>query len=250
MDFGLEGRVALVTGASKGLGRGIAAALAAEGARVAFASRSEERAAATAEAVGAAASFAHDTGDVAGAAGAVQRVEDELGPLDILVANSGGPPPGPDPLDFDDEQWEAAYRMLVLGPMALIRAAVPGMRSRGWGRVISVSSSAVREPIPVLTLSNAHRPGLLAAFKTMARAYAGDGVTFNTVLAGRIATDRLIDTAGSREAAEAAARKEVPAGRLGTIEEFGAVAAFLCSDPARYVTGEAIRVDGGMTRSV
>ena len=99
-------------------------------------------------------------------------------------------------------------------------------------------------------LSNAHRPGLLAGFKTMARAYAGEGVTFNTVLAGRIATDRLIDTAGSREAAEAAARDEIPARRLGTIEEYAAVAAFLCSDPARYVTGEAIRVDGGLTRSV
>jgi 3-oxoacyl-[acyl-carrier protein] reductase len=250
MDFGLEGRVALVTGASKGLGRGIAAALAAEGARVAVASRSAERAAAAAEEAGAAASFAHDTGDAAGAGGLVRRVEDELGPIDVLVTNSGGPPPGADPLSFDDEQWESAYRMLVLGPMALIRATVPGMRSRGWGRIVSVSSSAVREPIPVLTLSNAHRPGLLAAFKTMARAYAGDGVTFNTVLAGRIATDRLIDTAGSREAAEAAARDEVPAGRLGTIEEYAAVAAFLCSEPARYVTGEAIRVDGGLTRSV
>ena len=113
-----------------------------------------------------------------------------------------------------------------------------------------MSSSAVREPIPVLMLSNAHRPGLLAAFKTLARTYASDGITFNSVLAGRIATDRLLDTAGSREAAEAAARDEVPAARLGTVEEYAAVAAFLCSDPARYVTGEAIRVDGGMTRSV
>jgi 3-oxoacyl-[acyl-carrier protein] reductase len=250
MDFGLEGRVALVTGASKGLGRGIAAALAAEGARVALASRSADRAAAAAEEVGAAASFAHDTADAAAAPGLVERVEAELGPVDILVTNSGGPPPGTDPLAFDDEQWENAYRMLVLGPMALIRAAVPGMRSRRWGRVVSVSSSAVREPIPVLMLSNAHRPGLLAAFKTLARAYASEGITFNTVLAGRIATDRLLDTAGSREAAEAAAREEVPAARLGTVEEYAAVAAFLCSDPARYVTGEAVRVDGGMTRSV
>src|SRR3954454_4900447 len=108
MRTGLEGRVALVTGASKGLGRGIAAALAAEGARVAVASRSAERAAAAAEEAGAAASVAHDTGDVAGAGGLVQRVEDEFGPIDVLVTNSGGPPPGADPLSFDDEQWEAA----------------------------------------------------------------------------------------------------------------------------------------------
>lgn len=250
MDLGLEDRVALVTGASKGLGRAIAAALAAEGARVAVTSRSAERAEAAAAEAGAAAAFAHDTGDVAGAAGLVARVEEVLGPLSVVVTNSGGPPAGADPLAFADEEWEGAYRTLVHGPLALVRAALPGMLARGWGRVLSVSSSAVREPIPVLMLSNAHRPGLLAAFKTLARAHAGGGVTFNTVLAGRIATDRMIDTAGSREAAEEAARSEVPAGRLGTPQEFAAVAAFLCSEPARYVTGEAVRVDGGLTRGV
>jgi 3-oxoacyl-[acyl-carrier protein] reductase len=250
MDLGLSGRVALVTGASKGLGRGIAAALAAGGARVAVASRSLERAEAAAGEVGAAAAFAHDTGDVDAAGGLVGAVQEELGPLDVLVTNSGGPPPGSDPLGFSDAEWEAAHRTLVLGPIALIRAAVPGMRERGWGRVVSVSSSAVREPIPTLMLSNAHRPGLLAALRTLARAHAGDGITFNSVLAGRIGTDRLYDSAGSREAAEAAARDEVPAGRVGTVEEFAAVAAFLCSEPARYVTGEAVRVDGGMARAV
>jgi 3-oxoacyl-[acyl-carrier protein] reductase len=124
------------------------------------------------------------------------------------------------------------------------------MRARGFGRVVAVSSSAVREPIEVLMLSNAHRTGLLAAFKTIARTVAADGVTLNSVLPGRIATDRIIDTAGSREAAEAAAREQVPAGRLGTVEEMAAVAAFLCSQRASYVTGTAILVDGGLTHSV
>jgi 3-oxoacyl-[acyl-carrier protein] reductase len=124
------------------------------------------------------------------------------------------------------------------------------MRERRWGRVLNVSSSAVREPIPTLMLSNAHRSGLLAAFKTIARHVAGDGVTVNSILPGRIATDRIIELIGSREAAERAAAEEVPAGRLGTVEEFAAVAAFLCSEPASYVTGTAVLVDGGLTRSV
>jgi 3-oxoacyl-[acyl-carrier protein] reductase len=249
VDLGLEGRVALVTGASRGLGRGIAAGLAAEGARVALASRSRERVAAAAGELGGL-GFAHDTGDVEAAPRLVAAVADALGPVDVLVTNSGGPPPGTDPLAFSDAEWEAAYRALVLGPIALIRATLPSMRDRGWGRVVSVSSSAAREPIRTLMLSNAHRPGLLAAFKTLAGAHAGAGVTFNSVLAGRIATDRLISTSGSREAADAAARAEVPAGRLGTVEEYAAAAVFLCSEPARYITGEAIRVDGGLTRSV
>jgi 3-oxoacyl-[acyl-carrier protein] reductase len=117
--------------------------------------------------------------------------------------------------------------------------------------VLSVSSTAIREPIPELMLSNAHRPGLAAAFKTLARRYAGDGVTFNTLLAGRIATDRGLSMhGGSRDAAEEAARAEVPAGRLGKPEEYAAAAAFLCSQPAAYITGIALRVDGGLTRSV
>jgi len=125
-----------------------------------------------------------------------------------------------------------------------------GMRERGWGRVLSISSSAVREPIPALQLSNAHRPGLIAAFKVLARREAAAGVTFNSILPGRIATDRVFGTAGSREAAEAAARDEIPAGRLGTVEELAAAAAFLCSAPASYVTGTTLLVDGGLTHGV
>ncbi|MDX6659977.1 MAG: 3-oxoacyl-[acyl-carrier protein] reductase, partial [Solirubrobacteraceae bacterium] len=154
-------------------------------------------------------------------------------------------------LSFTREQWETAYRSLVLSPMELIERAVPGMRERGWGRVVNVSSYAVREPIPYLMLSNAHRSATLAAFRTLARQLAGDGITLNTVLAGMIATDRLIELGGgSRDAVEENAREQVPAGRLGRVEEFAAAATFLCSDAASYVTGAALAVDGGLLRSV
>jgi 3-oxoacyl-[acyl-carrier protein] reductase len=249
MDLALEGSVALVTGASKGIGRGIAEALLAEGATVAVAARSKERIDATAADIGAE-PFVFDSGDVDGAPWLVRSVEERLGPLDVLVTNTGGPPAGPDALSFTPEQWEAAYHALVLAPMALIQAAVPGMRERRFGRIVNVSSTAVREPIGALMLSNSHRAATLAAFKTLARQLAGDGITLNTLLTGRIATDRVASMYGGMENAERVAADDVPAGRLGTVEEFGAVAAFLCSGPASYVTGEAIRVDGGMTRGV
>ena len=249
MDLALEGSVALVTGASKGIGRGIAEALAREGATVAVASRSRERIEATAAEIGAE-PFVFDSKDIDGAQWLVRNVEERLGPLDVLVTNTGGPPPDADALAFSREQWQDAYRDLVLSPMALIETAVPGMRERGFGRILNVSSTAVREPIAALMLSNSHRAATLAAFKTLARQLAGDGITLNTILTGRIATDRLKANYGSLENAEKAAAQEVPAGRLGTVEELAAVAAFLCSGPASYVTGEAVRVDGGMTRAV
>jgi 3-oxoacyl-[acyl-carrier protein] reductase len=249
MDLGLEARTALVTGASKGIGLGIARALAREGARVAVSSRSRERIDAAAAEIGAR-GYVHDSGDLDGAPRLVEEVEADLGPLDVLVTNTGGPPAGPDPLGFTRDQWEAAYRDLVLGPMALIERALPGMRERRFGRVLNVSSSAVREPIPALMLSNAHRPGLLAAFRTLAHQVAADGVTLNSVLPGRIATDRIFETFGSEEAAQELAREQIPAGRLGTVEELAAVAAFLCSERAGYVTGIAVLVDGGLTRSL
>ena len=249
MDLALEGSVALVTGASKGIGRGIAEALAREGAIVAVASRSKERIEATAAEVGAE-PFVFDSKDIDGAPWLVRNVEERLGPIDVLVTNTGGPPPDADALAFTREQWQDAYRDLVLSPMALIEAAVPGMRERGFGRILNVSSTAVREPIAALMLSNSHRAATLAAFKTLARQLAGDGITLNTILTGRILTDRATSNYGSVEEAEKAAAAEVPAGRLGTVEELAAVAAFLCSGPASYLTGEAIRVDGGMTKAV
>jgi 3-oxoacyl-[acyl-carrier protein] reductase len=248
VDLGLDGRVALVTGASRGIGFGIARALAAEGARVAVSSRSPERIEEAAAAIGAS-PYVHDSAELDAAPALVERVERELGPLDVLVTNTGGPPGG-DPLELGREQWEDAYRHLVLAPMALIDRATPGMRDRGFGRVLSVSSVAVREPLPGLILSNAHRSALLAAFKTLARQLAGDGVTLNTLLPGRIATDRLTRLYGSMDAAEAAAREDVPAARLGAVEEIAAAGAFLCSVPAGYITGVALPVDGALMRSI
>jgi 3-oxoacyl-[acyl-carrier protein] reductase len=247
MDLGLEGRVALVTGASRGIGFGIAKALAGEGARVAVSSSSRERIEAAAAEIGAR-GYVHDTNDLDAAPGLVERVERELGPVDVLVCNTGGPGGG-DPLEFTREQWQDAHRELMLGPMALIQAALPGMRERGFGRILSISSSAAREPIPNLMMSSAHRSGMLATFKTLARRVASDGVTLNTILPGRIATERIEHLYGSIEEAERVAREEVPAGRLGTAGEIAAAAAFLCSEPASYVTGQALLVDGGLTRA-
>jgi 3-oxoacyl-[acyl-carrier protein] reductase len=249
MDLGLRNRVALVTGASKGLGRAIAAALVAEGSRVAIASRSQERISAAAEEIGARA-YVFDAGDPAAAPGLVDRVEADLGSIEVYVANTGGPPAGPDPLGFTREQWEAAHRSLVLTPMAFLERLLPGMRERRFGRVLAIGSIAVREPIDNLQLSNAHRPGLVATFKVLARQYAGDGVTLNHIHPGRIATERMIETSGSLEAAEAYAREAIPAGRLGTVEELAAAAVFLCSGQAGYITGTSLLVDGGLARSV
>jgi 3-oxoacyl-[acyl-carrier protein] reductase len=247
VHLGLDGRVALVTGASRGIGRAIAAELAAEGAAVAISSREPDATAAELGVVG----VAHDSADLDGVPELVDRVEQQLGgPVDVLVANTGGPQAGRDPLGFEREQWEAAYRDLVLHPMALVERVMPGMRARGWGRVLNVVSTSVREVIPTLMLSNSHRAATLAAWKTIAREVAADGVTVNSVLPGRIATDRIAQNFGSIEAAQELAAREVPAGRLGTVEEMAAAAAFLCSARASYITGVALLVDGGLTRSV
>jgi 3-oxoacyl-[acyl-carrier protein] reductase len=245
MDLGIAGKVALVTGASKGLGRGIAAGLVAEGARVAISSRSREQIEQTAKEIGAT-GFVHDAADIDGVPDFVGNVESALGPIEILVANGGGPPANPDALSFTHQQWQQAYELLLLGQIALIEAVLPTMRERRWGRVLSLSSSVVREPNPVLVLSAAHRAGLLAALKTIARQVAADGVTINSLLPGVIATDRA--RALGADLPDRLA--QLPTQRLGTVEEFAAAGLFLCSAGASYITGTTLLVDGGATRSV
>jgi 3-oxoacyl-[acyl-carrier protein] reductase len=249
MNLGIEGRTALVMGASRGIGRGIASALAREGARVAIASRSRERIEeAAAEIEGEASPIVADASDTDRLAALPSEVEAMLGPVEILVLNAGGPPLG-GALDHELDEWERAYRSLVLAPRVLAGAVVPGMRERRWGRIVNVGSSATREPIPRLNLSNAHRMAAVGFLKTLSREVAADGVTVNTVATGRFATERLASNAGSIEAAEAAAREEVPAARLGRPEEYGDLVAFLCSERAAYITGTVIPIDGGLLRS-
>ncbi len=193
--------------------------------------------------------YAFDSDDLDAIGPLLDAVEADLGPIDIYIANTGGPPAG-DPLEFTREQWQAAQRTLLLSPMTILERLLPGMRERGFGRVVAIGSMAVREPIDALQLSNAHRPGLVAAFKVLTRKVARDGVTLNHVHPGQIATDRMIDTAGSLEAAQERAKDNVPTGRLGTVEELAAAAVFLCSRQAAYINGTAVLVDGGLTRSV
>jgi 3-oxoacyl-[acyl-carrier protein] reductase len=246
MDLGLKGRVALVMGSSAGIGLGIAEALAREGAKVAVLSRSQgraEEAAATIE--GEASPFVADATDLERLEQLPAEVEAVLGPIEVLVANTGGPPLGRS-LSHELTDWEQAYRSLVLAPRVLAKAVVPGMQERGWGRIVNVGSSSTREPIPGLNLSNAHRMAAVGFLKTLAREVAADGITVNTVATGRFATERLASNYGSIEAAEAAAERDVPAGRLGRPEEYGDLVAFLCSERAAYLTGTVIPIDGGM----
>jgi 3-oxoacyl-[acyl-carrier protein] reductase len=255
VNLGIEGRVALVMGASKGLGRAIAEALAREGAVVAIASRSQERVEAAAAEMSSATSrpvrgFVADTATVERLPDLVAEVGRALGRIEILVTNTGGPPPG-DSLGFGRGTWEAAHRSLVLAPMALVQAVVPGMREAAWGRIVNVTSIATKEPIPGLILSNSQRLAAVGAFKTLATDLARDGILLNSVAPGRIATDRIAGMVG-RPLEEIAGepQPDVPVGRLGRVEEFADVVAFLCSDRASYVCGVNVTVDGGLGRGI
>jgi 3-oxoacyl-[acyl-carrier protein] reductase len=255
MDLGIEGRVALVMGASKGIGRGCAAALAREGARVAIASRSRDRIEAAAQELTSdegrdVRPFVADASDPGALPGLVREVEEALGPVEILVTNTGGPPFG-GPLEFDRDTWETAYRSLVLAPLALIEAVVPGMRERRWGRIVNITSSSTREPIPGLMLSNSHRLAAIGAFKTLANDLGPDGILVNSVAPGPIATERAAGLRGVpvTELADVE-MPNVPLRRLGTVDEMGDVVAFLCSERASYVTGVNLLVDGGMVGAV
>jgi 3-oxoacyl-[acyl-carrier protein] reductase len=250
MDLGIDGRVALVMGASKGIGHGIATALAREGARVAMASRSRERIeVAAAEIDGETAGFEADTSDLERIAALPGEVAEALGPVEILVTNTGGPPLG-GALDADIDAWREAYDDLVLAPRVLIEAVLPGMRERGWGRIMNVGSSSTEEPIPGLALSNIHRRALVGFLKTLSREVAGEGITVNDIATGSFATDRLAANWGGREEMERRAAEGIPAGRLGNPEEYGDLVAFLASERAGYVTGTSIPIDGGLLRSI
>lgn len=247
MDFDISGRVALVTGASRGLGLASALALAAEGCAVAVSARGEEGVAAAVaqiEAVGGRAlGVVADMSLPAGPARAVAATEAGLGPVDVLVANAGGPPPGPF-TEMDDPSWELALAQNLMGTVRLIRAALPGMRARGWGRIVTITSRSAREAIDGLVLSNATRSGVAGVVRTLAREVAADGVTVNNVMPGSILTDRLRAIHGSDEAIERRGRA-IPAGRVGRPEELGALVAFLASRQASYITGASVLVDGG-----
>jgi 3-oxoacyl-[acyl-carrier protein] reductase len=250
MDLGIKGRTALVMGGSRGIGRGIAESLAREGARVAIASRTPEALVKTAgEIDGEVRAFGAETGNLEHLAGVPAEVEKQLGSIDILVTNTGGPPPG-GALENDLADWQAAYTSLVLAPRVLAEAVVPGMRDRRWGRIVNVGSSSTLQPIPELNLSNAHRSAAVAFFKTLASELAPDGITVNTVATGMFATERLADVRGSLDAAHEFAQQSVPARRLGNPAEYGDLVAFLCSERAAYLTGAVIPLDGGLVRAI
>jgi 3-oxoacyl-[acyl-carrier protein] reductase len=255
MDLGIGGRVALVMGASKGLGRATAATLAVEGARVAVASRSAERIDDTARALSAETGaevqgVPADTADLDSLAGLVDLVEQSLGHVEILVTNTGGPPLG-DSLGFARSDWEAAYRSLVLAPLVLIEAVVPAMKQAGWGRIVNITSLATKEPIPGLVLSNSHRLAAVGVFKTLASELARDGILLNSVAPGLIATERIASLQDKPlEEIESVPRPDIPVGRIGTAQEFADVVAFLCSQRASYVCGVNLLVDGGMAKEI
>jgi 3-oxoacyl-[acyl-carrier protein] reductase len=263
MDFQLGGRVALVNAASRGLGRGIAEALAAEGVRLVISSRNQGAIDRTAGEIAA----AHQTEVVAVAAdvalpGTAERLVsvavESFGGLDILVNNSGGPPGGRF-ADFDDAAWQSAFDLLLLNVVRMVRAALPHLRASGAGRIINVASSSVKEPIPGLILSNSLRAGVAGLAKTLADELAPDQITVNTVLPGRILTDRLrgpfIEPARRAgidvdELARAEVAKEIPLGRVGEPSDLASLVAYLCSAPAAYLTGLVLTVDGGRMRSI
>lgn len=246
MDLGISGRTALVTGASAGLGLACAQALAAEGVRVAVASRSADKlAAAVATLDGDPVMLTVDLSDPASVDALVDDATEALGHVDILIANGGGPPPG-NFASTDVDAYPAALQLNLLSMVALAKAFVPPMQERGWGRVVAVTSAAVRQPMDYLILSNTARSGLTAFLKTTATEVAGDGVTVNTVQPGVHATDRLAQLYDDLD--EVA--RSVPTQRLGDPGDFGRIVAFLCSESARSITGASVPVDGGAIKGL
>jgi 3-oxoacyl-[acyl-carrier protein] reductase len=245
MNLGIEGRRAAVAAASSGLGLATAKALAEEGVTVAICSRTQERIDVAAEEIGPlAVPLVADVSTEEGAAGFVQQAQQALGGIDILICNGGGPPPG----NFTStpiEAYRAAIELNCLALIAMCSTAVPAMREQRWGRVIAITSVGVRQPIAGLILSNVARSGLTAFLKTLAREVAGDGVTVNSLQPGFHDTARIRSLYGSEGDALATLAAAIPAGVLGQPEDFGRIAAFLCSETASFLTGTAIPIDGG-----
>jgi 3-oxoacyl-[acyl-carrier protein] reductase len=257
MDFGIRGKVALVTAASKGLGRGAAEALAAEGCRVAISARTR------ADVERAAKEIAGQTGSEVVPFVADMAMPDDieallagvragLGDPDIVVGNAGGPPPG-NFASTSVDQFVAAVELSMMSSIRLTYGVVPAMKARGWGRIVYITSVSVKQPIPYILLSNTARAGLAGFMKTVAREIAASGVTVNAVLPGVHATDRIKDAIRFRmksegvsyEAAVEQQKAANPMQALGDPRDFGAAVAFLCSQQAKFITGENLLVDGG-----
>ncbi|ARO23255.1 3-oxoacyl-ACP reductase [Rhizobium sp. S9] len=262
MDLGIKGKRALVLASSRGLGLGIAVALAREGANVLLCGRSGEQlgancAAINSEGNGRADWIWADLGDERFVETATTAVKEKFGGIDILINNTGGPTPGTTE-EMTAEKLETYFLSMVARVITLTNALLPDMKAQGWGRILTVASSGVIEPIANLALSNTLRPALAGWSKTLASEVASFGITTNLLLPGSILTRRLDDLDGAaakrtgKSLEEIRADKEarIPVGRYGTVEEFAATAAFLCSQPASYITGSLIRCDGGAARSV
>jgi 3-oxoacyl-[acyl-carrier protein] reductase len=262
LDLGIRGKVALVSASSRGLGRAIAAELAAEGVNLVVCARGAEALSKTAEEIRKSSGVevvdvAADVSDPSGLARVVAAAFEKFGRVEILVTNSGGPPSG----SFESltpEMWDAAVRLLLTSAVGLARAVLPGMKERRWGRILNVTSIAVKQPIDGLMLSNSLRAAVTGFARTLANEVAPFNVTVNNLMPGYTRTDRveqLARAAGERSGSSAndafaTWEKEIPMGRLGEPREFAALAAFLASDRAGYITGSSIAVDGGWIRSL
>lgn len=261
MDLGINGKVALVTAASQGIGKATAMALAREGAKVAICARRLAETEAAAKEIAAATGaqvvpYVCDLVDPGAIDALVKSVVERFGAIDILVNNAGGPPPGP--IDrLTEADWRRAFELTLMSAVRATTAVLPQMRARRWGRVVIISSTSVKQPIPDLMLSNSLRLAALGWAKTMSGQVARDNVLINTVGPGWTRTDRIAQMVATRAAAtsstveqtEAAIGLEIPIGRLANPEEIADVVAFLCSDRASYVTGVMIPVDGGIVQS-
>ena len=261
MDLGIKGKVALVLASSRGLGQAMAVSLAREGVKVAVTGRNPEglkKSVEMIEAVGGKAlALSWDLSDLSVIDSLVSQVEKELGPIDILINNTGGPPPTP-AAGQDPALWQKSFNDMVLSLISITDRVLPGMRQRKWGRIVTSTTSGAIAPIKNLAISNTLRAALLAWSKTLATEVAAEGVTVNVIMPGRVATDRLrqLDEARagrentSYEAVVQASLRQIPMARYGDPKEYGDTAAFLCSQNASFITGPVTRVDGGQVQAV